>query len=111
MSARIYRRKPYNVLAIQWDGSNAAELAEFTGGDFETEAGSLCDKEATGSLFTGESYEEPRTYLRTGDWVIRSATGGRWCQVVPADFFREAYEPAVEPAQWEISIGETGDKA
>jgi len=100
MSVSIYRRKPYDVLAIQWDGTNAAAMIEFTNGDFETYDGSLFG-DATGSLFTGQSYEEPRTYMRTGDWVIRSATGGRWCQVVSADFFREAYEPAVDTDETE----------
>lgn len=96
MSARTYRRKPNDVQAIQWDGSNAAELSEFTGANFEPVDGALHDKAATGSLLTGQSYDEPCTYLRTGDWIIRNAAG-RWCQVVGADFFSEAYELA-EPS-------------
>ncbi|MGI5223038.1 hypothetical protein [Nocardia sp. CA-290969] len=100
MSARTYRRKPYDVQAIQWDGSNAAELAEFTGGDFEPEDGSPYDKSATGYLFTGESYDQKGRYLHTGDWVIRNPTGGP-CQVVDADFFREVYELAEDTTETE----------
>lgn len=34
--ARLYRKRPVTVEAMQWDGTNAGELEEFMGDAYET---------------------------------------------------------------------------
>lgn len=91
MSA-TYRMKPVDhVTAVQWDGSNAAEMAEFAGHAFEAfDPADPCDEdpEATASLLTSPHSSWELLYI--GDWVIKAADGSleRW----DGETFAEAWE-------------------
>lgn len=82
--------------AIQWTGSNEAEIATFTGGDFHAvdEEDRSDDPDATGALL--ESVHSTWVGVIPGAWVVRGGTG-LFFKCGELDF-EDAYE-AVDDAQ------------
>jgi len=72
---RHYTTRPFNVEAIQWTDTNAAELTEFAGDRFMTidPADRGEDPEATAAL--RESWHETWELLVPGTWVVKRQDG------------------------------------
>lgn len=85
MSARRYRKKPVEVGAMRWDGSEKSQTAivNWSGG-------------AVSGWFDGEYFLEVRTREGTmradvGDWIIKGIQGEFYpCK---PDIFEATYEP------------------
>lgn len=95
-----YRRKPTpDVEAMQWTGSNVAEVQEWTGPTnfYELEPDDRGDDpEATASLYVAAN----STWLPLvpDEWIIREAKGYYPCK---PDEFAERYEPVDAEAAFE----------
>lgn len=89
MTPKKFRKMPVEIEAVQWDGDNAAELTEWTGGAF-----SEIDPEDRGDNpdATAELYVDAngvRLGIEQGEWVIRDARGFYPCK---PDIFEATYE-------------------
>lgn len=93
---RTFVKKPVEVQAIQWDGSNVKELSDFMG-----------EKNANGTItrrfaIYGDSSEpdlviftlEGDYHAAVGDWIIRGVKGEFYpCK---PDVFEQTYEECVD---------------
>src|ERR1700729_372778 len=80
------------VQAMQWTGSNEAELARFAGSRFSAvHPGEMPDDPDVTAELLADAHMQ-WIGLRDGDWVVRGTTG--WFFVVAAGKFVETYEPA-----------------
>lgn len=72
-----YRKKPIVIQAIQWTGTNAADLDTFTNGHFnvftETDRANCDDPDATAEIF--DTLHSTWVLTQTGDWIIRGVSG------------------------------------
>lgn len=72
-----FRKKPTIISAIQYTGINAAELDEFTGGNFvkldDADRAVCDDPAATAQVFDG--LNSTWVLVFDGDWIIRDAEG------------------------------------
>ncbi|MBB6556182.1 hypothetical protein [Nonomuraea rubra] len=88
---RRFRKKPVEVTAVQWTGSNEAELVAFAGSDFEAvdpeDRGD--DPEQTAAV----RHPVHGTWVEVydGQWIVRDAKGK--FHPVAEDVFAETYEP------------------
>ncbi|GIM88839.1 hypothetical protein [Paractinoplanes toevensis] len=89
-----FRKKPVKVAAVQWTGSNAAELAEFTNGQFqvldEADRANCDDPEATAQVF--DVLHSTWVLVYDGDWIPRGVRGEHY--PVRESVFHETYETA-----------------
>jgi hypothetical protein len=86
-----YRIRPWDVSAIQWDGTNEADVTKLAGGRDQFHAldePSSEDPEATAEI--RHPYHQDWRLMHTGDWVIRRDDGRVFR--LPDDAFRAAYE-------------------
>ena len=82
---RKYRKKPVIIEAIQYDGSNLREIAEFVGTDL-----SMVDNDVNLSLFPVIKTLEGDMLISKGDFVIKGVQGEFYpCK---PDIFKETYE-------------------
>lgn len=94
MSATRFRKKPIEVEALQWTGSNTADLVDFTNGRFLP----INPADFTGvEGITARVYDELHSTwvgVRTGHWVIRGTVG----EFYPIDeaVLAETYEQVTE---------------
>ncbi len=82
-----YRKKPVEIEAVQFTGSNYAEVAAFMGGHPATgsdEDGGTCWVALT-------TVHGDTAYARPGDWIIPEPTPGRFYPCNP-DIFAATYE-------------------
>ena len=80
-----YRKKPVIIEAIQYDGSNLKEIAEFVGTDL-----SMVDDDVNLSLFPVIKTLEGDMLISKGDYVIKGVQGEFYpCK---PDIFKETYE-------------------
>lgn len=85
-----YRKRPIQVTAARWTGSNEAELAQFTSGKFCAVHNDAPEpRDYTARVY--DHLHDSWLLLRTGDWVVRGPRGE--CYPVAADVFAETYEP------------------
>lgn len=104
-----YRKKPVVIEAIQYDGSNLREIAEFVGTDL-----SMVDNDINLSLVPVIKTLEGDMLISKGDYVIKGVQGEFYpCK---PDIFEQTYEKEVEkfivekyertciacPSQWDI---------
>lgn len=86
-----YRKKPVIIDAIQWDGKNFDEIANFMQ-DFHGHKKAYEDAQE-GSLKTGEYYIrtlEGTMTANIGDWIIKGVNGEFYpCK---PDVFEKTYE-------------------
>ena len=91
-----WRKKPVIVSAIQWTGSNLADVLTFTGYAY---FGAVPPEDRAGDPdMTAEVYDELHgtwVHVYDGQWIIRGIQG----ELYPcaADVFAATYEPAGEP--------------
>ena len=89
-----FRKRPVTVSAMQWLGTNADDLIEFTDGKFRTAPcpiGPGQDAEVFDQLHNTWIGVNPR------DWIVRGVLGEFYpCR---EDVFAETYEAAGEPIQ------------
>jgi hypothetical protein len=77
-----YRKKPVEIDAVQWDGDNQREIADFLGDDF---AGWRADAKVLVRTAEGE------LTASRGDWIIRGVQGEHYpCK---PDIFAATYDP------------------
>lgn len=76
----FFRKKPVVIEAVQYTGSNTAEVAVFGGADLEE-----ADRMVIHTL-EGDMLAAP------GDWIIRGVSGE--CYPCKPDAFTKTYEPA-----------------
>ncbi len=85
-----YRKKPVEVDAIQWTGSNIDDLIDFTGGNFL-----LVDPgEGLAPEITAKVYDELHStwvLVYTGQSIIRGVKGEFY--PIAEDVLAETYEP------------------
>jgi hypothetical protein len=75
MSPVRFRKKPVEVVAVQWMEHNEPELIAFTGGKFEAVAP---ENRAEKTEITGQVYDVLHSTwvgILTGQWVIRGVQG------------------------------------
>lgn len=87
-----FRKKPVVVEAVQWTGSNPAELIRFATGHFsvlnERDRANCDDPAATAEVF--DVLHSTWILVYDGDWIIRGIKGEFYpCR---ADVFEETYE-------------------
>ncbi|GAA0550191.1 hypothetical protein GCM10010172_35370 [Paractinoplanes ferrugineus] len=89
-----FRSIPVEVDAEQWSGSNEADLAAFTSGDFnalDAEDRENCDDpDATGQLFERSGRWR---LVFPGDWIVRENAGFYVCR---PDAFTAQFEAVQE---------------
>jgi hypothetical protein len=90
MAAR-YRKKPVEISAVRWDGTNAGEIAAM----FPDDLKAISPIGRSGELLTVRTLEGNMTAQR-GDWIVRGIRGEPY--PIKDSIFRETYEP-VEEAQ------------
>lgn len=86
---RRFRKKPVEVEAIQWDGSEARqrEIVNWSGGKVSGWVDSV--------YFLEVRTEEGTMRADEGDWIIRGVAGEFYpCK---PDIFEQTYEPAGDP--------------
>lgn len=83
-----YRKKPVEITAVQWTGTNAAEVREFMGSD-EFVVNRRGGGPPTVRLTTVHG---DTAWARVGDWIIPEAEAGRFYPCKP-DVFAATYEP------------------
>lgn len=84
-----FRKRPIEVTAVQWTGSNLAEMNEFTGGLFLVIT-SVTD-------FTAQVYDVLHgtwVDLKTGHWVVKGVRGEFY--PIDGDVLAETYERVQE---------------
>lgn len=71
-----YRKKPVEIEAIQWTGSNQAEIADFMGTSpvFEDAP----DGSARGDAVRLRTIHGDDAWARPGDWIIPEIAAGRF---------------------------------
>lgn len=80
-----YRKKPVVIEAIQYDGHNLREIAEFVGTDL-----SMVDNDVNVSLFPVIKTLEGDMLISEGDFVIKGVQGEFYpCK---PDIFEQTYE-------------------
>jgi hypothetical protein len=86
----VFRKKPVQVEAMQWTGSNEAELVEFTDGRFiAIDPADFTHAEG----ITARVYDVLHSTwvgLHTGQWVIKGIAGEFY--PIAEDVLRETYE-------------------
>ncbi|HZP54998.1 hypothetical protein [Actinocrinis sp.] len=95
MPEQLFRKRPVVVAALQWTGSNEAELAEWTGHRFESTApGDYADPEITAIVY--DELHSTWVGVKTGQWIVRGVKG----EFYPIDeaVLAETYEPVEAPA-------------
>lgn len=88
--AHIFRKKPVNIAAIQWTGTNFDEVKAFFGGDAKKYSNlvDLNDQPIKGNLII-ETLEGNHT-ASPGDFIIRGVKGEYYpCK---SDIFEQTYE-------------------
>lgn len=90
-----WRKKPVTVEAVQWTGSNEADVQALTGpGNFypldEQQRTNCNDPEATAEVY--DKLHSTWVLVMTGQWIIRGIKGEFY--PCAADMFAETYEPA-----------------
>lgn len=120
-----YRKKPVEVEAIQYDGSNVVEIALFGAMVFETNAlawdyGAGAYRYPGGKwAFTGEGGMHPNCLLvptlegdmlaRPGDWIIKGVQGEFYpCK---SDIFEATYERVADDERTDPVSEVRGDEA
>lgn len=107
MTVQRFRKPPVEVLAVQWDGTNIAELDYFTAARFDafTEP-DPDDPEATAAVL--DARHSTWVLMRTGDWVVKGVQG----EFYPCrdDVFRATYEPAPGFARGEMATVRPGER-
>jgi hypothetical protein len=92
VTAALYQRRPVTVEAVQWLGTNAADMTAFAGPAFtlrdEQDRANSDDPEATAELF--DSAEWRRRLMYVGDWAVREGDHVRYLSA--AEFAAE-WEP------------------
>lgn len=95
---RTYRKRPVEVDAMQWTGSNAAALARWVIGPTALVDGFTVEPdprpEDDGTEFTGLLWVAANRQwlpIETSEWVLRDGRGFYPCK---AEVFAETYEPA-----------------
>ncbi len=85
-----FRKKPFEVEAVQWTDDNEAELMEFTGQQFRRIAppDRSDDPEATGAVF--DVLHRTWVNVYRGQWVIRGVRGEFY--PIAEDVLAETYE-------------------
>lgn len=81
-----YRKKPVEIEAVQWTGSNTGEVSHFMGTSptFESpDGGVVCVRLTT-------VHGDP-AWARPGDWIIPEPEAGRFYPCAP-DVFAATYE-------------------
>jgi hypothetical protein len=72
-----FRKKPVEVDAVQWTGTNAFEIDDFTGSLFDVltprDRADCDDAEATARVF--DILHSTWVLVRDGDWIIRGLQG------------------------------------
>jgi hypothetical protein len=83
MSTKRYRKKPVEVEAIFYDGTNFKAVAEFTGF-------TVWEADGVGNDYVGIVTMEGKLYFGPGYYVIRGVTG----EFYPChrDIFKRTYE-------------------
>lgn len=90
---RRFRRKPTEVVAIQFDGDNITEIWDAFGAD-----GIYGPTEKNPDhLILTTAHGDPAP-ARAGDWVVPEATPGRFYPIKP-DVMAATYEPINEGSQ------------
>ena len=77
-----YRQRPLEIDAIQWNGSNVEEIAEFTSGDKN-----VAHDPSSHSLYVTNVNGQSR--CMAGDWVIREEGSYYACK---NSLFQKTYE-------------------
>ncbi|MFA7265116.1 MAG: hypothetical protein WC054_02290 [Candidatus Nanopelagicales bacterium] len=93
MSAQRFRKKPVEVEAMQWTGSNRNALFDFTGGLFGRvhPEDRTDDPDQTGEIFVGAN--SVWVGVEDGEWIIHDSGGFYPCK---PDIFEATYELAGE---------------
>ena len=89
----LYRSKPTEVEAIQWRGSNVAEVSHFTGG-FKVH---LRSSQRKLLLFAGQDGAQKWVPVPVGHWIVRKPGDPTDYWPVDPDYFAEKYEPIGVP--------------
>lgn len=87
MPAQRFRKRPVVVEALLFDGTNVAELAEWTGGRFRA-----ADR---GEGIVAEVHDvlhDTWVGVKAGQWVLRGTAGEHY--PCAAEVFEDLYEPA-----------------
>ena len=80
-----FRKKPVVIEAVQWTGSNAAEIADFMG------TSPAFESDTKGNHWVQiQTLESPLTASK-GDWIIKGVRGEFYPH--KPEFFFDAYEP------------------
>ncbi|WP_100525382.1 hypothetical protein [Mycobacteroides abscessus] len=96
MAIRKFRKKPVVIEAIQWDGTNGAEIKAWGAGFNLVPAGEAFSVQS-GLPITAEVWVNANDQwlgLVTGEWVIRDNLGFYPCK---PDIFAETYEAVNNP--------------
>lgn len=88
MTAGQYRKKPVIIEAIHWDGSNAAEVADFMG------SSPVFGSDGRGAHWVEITTLEGTMRADKGDWIIRGVQG-EFYPCKPA-IFEATYDPVGE---------------
>jgi hypothetical protein len=82
MKPARFRKKPVVIEALQFDGTNQAEVASWSGGAVSGDRAGTCIIETL----------EGRMLANVGDWIIKGVQGEFYpCR---KDIFEQTYEPA-----------------
>ena len=85
----IFRKKPVNIAAIQWTGTNIEEVKAFLGKDAKKCYGIYLEDAPEKVNLVIETLEGNHTAL-PGDFIIRGVKG-EYCPCKP-DIFEQTYE-------------------
>ena len=83
-----FRKKPVEIEAVQWDGTNRSEVAQFLGADHAGFAGFAAEK----LLIRTMEHEAVPFTAQVGWWVIRGVQGEHYA--CAPDIFEATYEDA-----------------
>lgn len=84
MPVATYRKRPVEILALQWTGENKEELSEWTA---DPEPGIRFMP--SGATFLWVQANETWLPLETGEWVIKDSLGFYPCK---EEMFAKTYE-------------------
>jgi hypothetical protein len=86
---KTFRKKPVEIQAMQWTGSNGEPLHAWMKGDFQQTAshGQFTGKDYTAMIWVAANDNWSR--IETGEWVLRDSKGFYPCK---ADVFAETYD-------------------
>ena len=91
MAAKIFRKKPVEIEAVQWTGENLDRVMEFCAGNASYQLMHKGNSELVIATLEDGSDGEAKHVASRGDWIIKGVKGEFYpCK---PDIFEATYDP------------------